>query len=110
MIHIHTSSSIRDMFLVFGVVVGDDDESNAVLVGTSDGVAVEGDNFVNAGVNDGIKIDDVGCVDECKSNDVWNICVVTDEDGAAAVDDCNTGNTAVVDTCVDCGNKVPICG
>lgn len=97
--------------MVFGVVVVDDDGSDAVIVGASDCVTLEGDNFVNSDVNDVIRIDDVGCVDECKKNDVWNACAVTDEDSAAAVDERDDiGNNAVADTGVVLGNEVPICG
>lgn len=55
-------------------------------------------------------INDVSSVDECEGKDGWNMGAFTDEDGAAVVDDHGTGNTAVVDSGVECGNLVPVCG
>ena len=98
------------MLLIFNVDAGDDG-LDAVLVSTSDGVVAEDDNFVNAGANDVNGINDVSSVDECAGKDVWNVGAFTDEDGAAAVvDDHGTGNTAVVDSGVECGKPVPVCG
>ena len=93
------------MLLVFDAGAGNDGV-DAVLVGASVGVA--DDNLNDADGIDVISIDDISSLDGCESDETATIDAVTDEDGAAVVD--NRDDTVDVGADVNVGSVGPVCG